>query len=32
MIQCTHFVFWDKEDFDNEIKKLKQIRKEISKT
>ena len=26
------FCFWDKEDFDNEIKKLKQIRKEISKT
>ena len=26
------FCFWDKEDFENEIKKLKQIRKEISKT
>ena len=26
------FCFWDEEDFDNEIKKLKQIRKEISKT
>ena len=26
------FCFLDKEDFENEIKKLKQIRKEISKT